>query len=74
MPELSRLAMERILKKAGAKRVGKDATEELRKTLEEFGVEISSIAVKLAEHAKRKTVTAEDIRLALENWSPRFIK
>jgi histone H3/H4 len=58
--------MERIMKKAGASRVSLDAMEELRLALEEHGDEISRHALKLSEHAGRRTIRAEDIRLALK--------
>ena len=57
-------AMEKLIKKAGAIRVSEDAKEALREYLEEKGQEISSKAIVLAEHSKRRTVKREDIRLA----------
>ncbi|MBS7252194.1 MAG: histone family protein [Candidatus Bathyarchaeia archaeon] len=54
----------RILKKAGATRAGEDALIELAKTLDQIGVEIGRHAVELSTHAGRKTIKAEDIRLA----------
>lgn len=57
-------AMERLMKRSGAKRVSEDAKEALRDVLEEFGQEISEAAIKLSMHAGRKTIKAEDIKLA----------
>jgi histone H3/H4 len=57
-------AMERLLKRVGAHRVSEDAKAALRDVLEEYAEKIGSKANDLAKHAKRRTVTAEDIRLA----------
>ncbi|MBC8500505.1 MAG: histone family protein [DPANN group archaeon] len=57
-------AMERLIKKAGAERVSEDAKASLRDILEEFGEEVSEAAIKFAVHAGRKTVKADDIKLA----------
>lgn len=57
----------RIIKELGkAERVGEDATAALREVLEKHGERVSQEAAKLAMHARRKTVKAEDIRLASE--------
>jgi histone H3/H4 len=53
-----------ILKAAGAERVGDDAARALAAVVHEFAVNISKDAVRLAEHAGRKTVKREDIELA----------
>ena len=57
-------AMEKLLKDAGAERVGEDAKEELQRVLEEHAKRIGTHAAELASHASRKTVRADDIRLA----------
>jgi DNA-binding protein len=64
MSELPIAALDRLIRKAGAERVSEDAAEELGKILSEVAIDISKQAIELARHAKRKTVTAEDIKLA----------
>ena len=58
--------IERVIRNAGAQRVSESAGIALTEILEEYGLEISREAIKLAEHAGRKTVKAEDIALAKE--------
>lgn len=58
--------VERLIRSAGAHRVSETAGSALAEILEQYGLEISREAIKLTEHAKRKTVKAEDIKLALE--------
>jgi histone H3/H4 len=60
-------AMEKILKRAGADRVGEDAKAQLRDMLEEHAMRMSEQAASYAKHAGRKTVKAEDISLAFKN-------
>jgi len=55
---------DRLIRKAGAKRVSDEAAKALVEALEEEALRIASEAVKLAAHAKRRTVREEDIRLA----------
>jgi len=57
-------AMERLLKKAGAERVSEDAKAALRDSLEEFALRIGQDAIRYSNHAGRKTVKADDIKLA----------
>lgn len=56
--------LERILKKAGAKRVSKGALEEFSKVMEEQIFKIATEAAVLAKHAGRKTILDEDVRAA----------
>lgn len=57
-------SMEKIMKKAGADRISDGAKEELRKVIEENIKQIATKATKLANHAGRKTIKVEDIKLA----------
>jgi histone H3/H4 len=62
--EFGLAAVYRLIKRAGAERVGDDAAMELREELETLGLQISKQAVELAAHAGRKTVKPSDIKLA----------
>lgn len=53
---------DKITKKAGIKRISKDATEELRDAVEEIGAEIAEKAVRISRHAGRRTVMEDDIK------------
>ena len=62
--DLPLAAMERILKKAGADRVGEDGKAALRDALEEYSRVIGEKAIRFAKHSGRKTVKDEDVKLA----------
>lgn len=64
MTELPIAPIKRLLKNAGASRISDDAAVKLAEVLEEIGEEVARDATKLAKHAGRKTVKAEDIKLA----------
>lgn len=58
-------AMEKLLKQSDANiRVSDGAKSALKDVLEDLAEKISKDAVRLAQHAGRKTVKAEDIKLA----------
>jgi len=61
--------LERILKKAGAKRVSKPALVEFAHVILDYAHDLSSEAAALAEHAGRKTIIGSDVRLAKKNIS-----
>ncbi len=66
--ELGMSAMYRILKKEGAVRVSEESAEELRRITEEVAVSIAKNAAEMAVHARRKTVKAEDVKLAAKSF------
>ena len=59
-------AMEKILKQGGAERVSDKAKVALKNAIEDIAHNIASKSIRLAEHAGRKTVKAEDIKLAVK--------
>lgn len=68
MTGLPAAPFERLLKRAGAKRVSKGAMEEFARVMEEKLLEIAEEAVVLAKHAGRKTVMEEDVRMARKKF------
>lgn len=60
-------AMEQIMKLGGADRVSEDAKVALKEVLEDYAVALTKEAIVFAEHAGRKTVKAEDVKLACRN-------
>ncbi|WOV93141.1 MAG: histone family protein [Candidatus Nitrosoabyssus spongiisocia] len=64
--DFSILPMFRILKKAGANRVSDEATDELRNVIDEVSANVAKRTVELATHAGRKTVKAEDVKIAFK--------
>ena len=61
--------MYRILKKSGAERVSDESANELRRVIEEIAESIAKKAVDMSTHAGRKTVKADDIKLASKQFN-----
>lgn len=66
MSELPLAPTKRILNNAGATRVSADAADLFASVIEEYGMTVAKQATKLAHHAGRKTVRADDIKLAMK--------
>ncbi len=66
MGELPIAAVDRIIRKGGGERVSENAARVLAEYLEEKGMKIAQQARVFANHAKRKTITAQDIRLVVK--------
>lgn len=64
MSDLPVATINRIVKKHGVERIGGDATAKLVELTEAYIAKISTDAKKLADHAGRKTLKADDIALA----------
>jgi histone H3/H4 len=67
MGELPKAAVERLIKGAGASRVSASAVEALSEILEDVAMDVASQSASLARHAGRKTVTADDVKLAAKS-------
>lgn len=66
MAELPIAPVTIILKNAGAQRISDDAKIALTNVIEENAEVISKKAVKIAKHAGRKTIKAENIEMAIK--------
>ena len=67
--ELGLSAMYRILKKSGAQRVSDESAVELRRVIEEIAEALAKNATDMSKHAGRKTVKADDVKLASKQFS-----
>ena len=67
MSEIPKAPIARIIKESGAERVSEDAQAELAAYLEEVARDVAKEANNVAKIAKRKTVKADDIKLAIKN-------
>lgn len=69
MANMPLAAIERIIKKAGAARVSDDAKRKMGEALEAYALVVAARANQLAKHRKKRTITAEDIALAVSKES-----
>ncbi len=57
--------IDRLLRKGGAERVSAEAVEKMVEVLEDYAMKVAKAAVEICRHSGRKTVKAEDVKLAL---------
>ena len=67
MADVQIAAVVRNAKKNGAERVGSDAAAALVLKAEDYIAELTREANRLAQHAGRKTIKEEDVKMAAEN-------
>ncbi len=65
MTELPLAPVDRLIRKAGAERVSEEAVVKMVEILEDYALQVAKKAVEIARHSKRKTIKAEDIKVAL---------
>ncbi len=58
--------VDRLMRKAGADRVSESAGKKMVEALEDYASDVARKAADIARHSGRKTVKAEDIKLALK--------
>jgi histone H3/H4 len=68
---LSLAPFTKLIRKEGV-RASEKGAEALREVVENIASEIVKVAITLAEHASRKTITEKDVKLAFEQWRKRF--
>ena len=67
MSEIPKAPVARIIKESGAERVSEDAKVALADYLDEVARNVAKEANNVAKIAKRKTIKADDIKLAITN-------
>lgn len=63
---IPRSAIKKILKEAGAERISEEAVSLFHNNINKIAFTMATRSVKLAKHAKRKTVAPSDIKLAVQ--------
>lgn len=64
MAEIPLAPFERIFKNAGADRTSEESLKAIREAVEDYAEALAEASVVLAKHAGRKTIKAEDVKLA----------
>lgn len=66
MSRLPNAPVARLMKSTGANRISGDAVVLLSEAMEDYGISLATKANDYAHHAGRKTVKADDVKLALK--------
>ena len=66
MSELPKAPVARLMKSVGATRISGDAIDLMNEAMEDYGISIATKANTYAHHAGRKTIKADDVKLALK--------
>lgn len=66
MANIPTAPIDRLMRKAGAYRVSEEANKKMVEHLEDYASDVAKRAADVARHSGRKTVKAEDIKLALK--------
>lgn len=66
MAEIPVSPIDRLVRKAGAERVSEETSKKMVEVLEEYASEVARSAAEISRHTGRKTIKAEDIKLALK--------
>ena len=69
---LTRPALKRLGRKAGAKRIGGDVYDEVREAVKNFMDDLIKKSIIFTEHSKRKTVNEYDVKEALRIKGVKF--
>lgn len=66
LSELPKAPVARLMKSVGATRVSGGAIDLMNEAMENYGVTLAAKANDYARHAGRKTIKADDVKLALK--------
>ena len=68
MTEIPKAPVTRIVKKAGAERISKEAEEKIVEAVEAYACRLGTKVFDNANHAGRKTIQPEDVELATKKY------
>ena len=66
LSELPKAPVARLMKRVGATRVSVEAVDAMNEAMKDYGLTLASKANDYARHAGRKTIKADDVKLALK--------
>ena len=66
MSELPNAPVARLMKSVGANRISGDAVNLVAESMDDYAIALASKANDYAHHAGRKTIKADDVKLALK--------